>query len=173
MTEKKNGSKKPAAKAAPMKLAEALSRIADLKKRLSMVAHRAAQAARYQEGEPPVEDAAVLLTEALKLIDQIEDLTRRINLTNAATIHEGRTITTMLARRDALGKIAKIHRDVADAASPPHRDSYLGRQLRSELVEKTDLAVPTLRMTADRASEERRVLDVTIQQLNWATDLLD
>ena len=172
MTEKKNGSKKPAAKPAPMKLAEALSKVADLKKRLSMTVDRAKKSARYQEGEPPVENAGELLAETRTLVDQIEDLTRRINLTNAATLHEGNTLTAMLARRDALSKAAKVLRDVADAASPM-RDSYLGRQLRSELVEKTDLDVPALRQRADSLSELRRVLDVTIQKLNWETDLLD
>jgi hypothetical protein len=41
--------------------------------------------ARFQEGEEPAEDAAALLVEAGAVLDELEELIRRINQTNAAT----------------------------------------------------------------------------------------
>ena len=65
--------------------------------------------ARYQEGEVPSEDAAELLREAGEVLQELEDLIRRINRTNAATdLGDGRTrlVATSLvdsfAARDAV-----------------------------------------------------------------------
>jgi hypothetical protein len=41
--------------------------------------------ARFQEDEEPAEDAGALLAEAGAVLDELEDLIRRINRTNAAT----------------------------------------------------------------------------------------
>ena len=60
--------------------------------------------ARYQEGEDPPEDAAALIREADGVLDELEDLIRRINRTNARTVMEGGgTLTDAIARRDGVG----------------------------------------------------------------------
>ena len=100
-----------------MKLAEALALRADAQKRLAQLKGRAVASARYQEGEPPAEDAATLLARARAVVDEIEDLVRRINRTNAATeIEPGLTLTDAIARRDALASLRTV--TVAVAAPP-------------------------------------------------------
>src|SRR4029453_4843348 len=68
-----------------MKLAEALALRADAARRAEQLRARIVAGARYQEGEPPAEDAAALLTEAVEVLGELESLIRRINRTNAGT----------------------------------------------------------------------------------------
>jgi hypothetical protein len=95
---------------------------------------------RYQEGEPPVEDAAALLAQARDVADEIEDLVRRINRTNAANEEPGLTLTAAIARRDALAVGRKLTVAVADGAAGDHHGGW-ARQLWSELGFVTDLPV--------------------------------
>jgi hypothetical protein len=67
-----------------VKLAEALSLRADATRRVEQLRARIVANARFQEGEEPTEDAAALLGEAGAVLDELEDLIRRINRTNAA-----------------------------------------------------------------------------------------
>lgn len=158
-----------------MKLAEALSRRSDAQKRLEQLKARANGSARYQEDAPPPEDAAALLTEALAVVDEIEGLVRRINRTNASTeLEAGLTITDAIARRDALAAKHRVVSGLADAASGQRGDGGWGaRQLRSELRDVTDLAVPELRQRADHLARDYRELDTRLQEANWATELVD
>lgn len=156
-----------------MKLAEALALRADAQKRLEQLKARATAAARYQEGEPPAEDAAALLTRAAEVVDEIEDLVRRINRTNAATeLEPGMTLTDAIARRDALASRRRLTAAVADAAVGESGHGW-ARQLRSELRYVTDLPVRDLRDRADRLAREHRELDTRLQAANWAVDVLD
>lgn len=157
-----------------MKLAEALALRSDAQKRLEQLRSRAMDAARYQEGEPPVEDAGVLHAEAQAVVDEIEDLVRRINRTNAVTeLEPGQTITDAIARRDALAAKHKLAANLADAASGRGSGHGWVRQLRSELRYVTDLEVPTLRREADRIARDHRDLDTKLQAANWATELIN
>src|SRR5690349_20462310 len=84
----------------PMKLAEALAVRSDATRRFEQLRSRAQANARYQEGEPPAEDARELLAEADRVLAELEDLIRRINRTNAATmLDEQTTVTDAIARR--------------------------------------------------------------------------
>jgi hypothetical protein len=156
-----------------MKLAEALALRADAQKRLAQVTARAVTNARYQEGEPPVEDAAQLHDEARAVVSEIEGLVRRINRTNAqAELEPGLTITDALAQRDALSAQHKVAVAVADAASGRDQRGW-ARQMRSELRYLTDLRVADLRQEADRLAQRYRELDIRLQAANWATELVE
>jgi len=153
-----------------MQLAEALIERADLQKRIEQLRARIAVNARYQEGEEPDEDAAALLVEAESAIDALESLVARINATNSATVlPDGTTVTTLLARRDALRLRHALVTGAADATTGG--GSY--RQMRSEL--RTFAALPTaeLRSRADALAKELRELDATIQRTNWEVALAD
>jgi hypothetical protein len=155
-----------------VKLAEALALRADAARRVEQLRTRIVANARFQEGEEPAEDAAALLAEASAVLDQLEDLIRRINLTNAATrIGSDGTITDALARRDVLRARHSVITAAADAAAG--RNQGMGRQLRSELKILTALPVAQLRSQADDLARQLRELDVRIQQSNWAFDLLE
>ncbi|HEY4458841.1 MAG TPA: DIP1984 family protein [Pseudonocardiaceae bacterium] len=155
-----------------MKVAEALALRADATRRVEQLRTRIVANARFQEGEEPSEDARALLTEVGEVLDELEVLIRRINRTNSASrMADGATVTDALARRDVLRSRHSVLSDAADAAAG--RNSFGGRQLRSELKMITALPVADLRAQADQVARELRDLDVRIQQANWEIDLLD
>lgn len=161
-----------------MKLAEALALRADLVNRIKDGRYRAQNAARYQEGDEPAENAQDLHQATLALIDQLGTLTAKINHRNAATMitvpNWGRlSITEALARRDQTAAMREAAGGLADAASGDHGYGGMVRRTRSELREVTSLDVKTLRDNADHSAKAHRILDTAIQQANWATDLED
>ena len=156
-----------------MKLAEALARRADATRRVEQLRSRVVHNARFQEGEEPAEDAAALLVEAAEVLDQLEDLIRRVNLTNsAADLGADGTLTDALARRDVLRLRHSVLAAAADAAAGRDEHGY-GRQMRSELRMLSALPVAELRREADGVARDLRDLDVRIQRANWEVDLLD
>jgi hypothetical protein len=156
-----------------MKLAEALALRSDASKRFEQLRRRAQANARYQEGEAPAEDAAELLAEAGRVLDELEDLIRRINRTNSATaLDDEMTITDAIARRDVLRLRHALCSSVADAASDGSGSAGV-RQMRSELRYLSAVPVSQLRAAADEIAKQHRELDVRIQRVNWEADLAD
>jgi len=155
-----------------VKLAEALALRSDASKRFEQLRSRAQGNARYQEGEPPAEDAAALMAEADRVLAELEDLIRRINRTNAVTrLDERMTLTDAIARRDVLRLRHALYTSVADAASG--RSGGVARQMRSELRLVAAVGVSGLRDRADQVAKECRELDIRIQRANWEADLAD
>jgi hypothetical protein len=155
-----------------MKLGEALTVRADAARRVEQLQARIVASARFQEGEKPAEDAKALLAEAGLALDELEQMIRRINRTNAAAaIGPEGTITDALARRDALRLRHALLTAAADAAAGTNRGAV--RQLRSELKMLSALPVSQLRAEADGIARELRALDVRLQQSNWEVELLD
>jgi len=150
-----------------MKLAEALAERADLQKRIEQTRARLKNNAWVQEGERPAEDPTSLEKELAALCDQLEKLIARINLTNAAAVEDGVSITALLARRDALSVYTAGLRDFLDEAS--HTPV---RAARGEIKILPTVSVPEYRKKADALSKELRELDMRIQRLNWTTDLM-
>jgi hypothetical protein len=156
-----------------MKLAEALALRADAARRVEQLRARIVSSARYQEGEEPAEDAVALLAEAVAAVDELEDLVRRINRTNAVSvIGDNGTVTDALARRDALRLRHSVVTSAADTAAGRNQNGY-ARQLRSELKMLTALPVAELRSQTDALAREIREIDVLIQRSNWEFDLLE
>jgi predicted signal transduction protein with EAL and GGDEF domain len=156
-----------------MKLAEALALRSDASKRYEQLRSRAQANARYQEGEPPAENAAELLAEADRVLAELEDLIRRINRTNAATSLDAElTVTDAIAQRDVLRLRHALYTSVADAASGKAGPGMV-RQMRSELRYVAAVSVSELRTAADETAKQHRELDVRIQRANWETDLVD
>jgi hypothetical protein len=156
-----------------VKLGEALALRADAARRVDQLRARIVASARFQEGEEPAEDAQALLLEVGAVLDEFEELVRRINRTNAATRMgpEG-TITDTLARRDTLRARHSVVTAAADAAVGKSQIG-MGRQLRSELKMIPALPVTQLRAQADDLARQIRALDVRIQQSNWEFDLIE
>lgn len=156
-------------------LAEALAERAGKQRQLKQLIPRIADAARNLEGETPPENAADLLVQARGLVREIGDLVRRINFTNSgAELYPdaGTTITDAIARRDTLSSDWKLVTEAADTASGGGRVSFsYGRSRASELKTVVNLPVEDLRRQADQIAEERRKLDVQIQQAGWRTPL--
>lgn len=151
-----------------MKLAEALSMRSDLNSRLYQLQVRLNNNSKVQEGEEPSEDPQVLLTELDDVTFRLEDLVSRINLTNSRTVSSnGMTLTQLIAKRDVLTRKAEILRSFLDEAS-----CKVGRGSASEIRVISTVDVRELRKKADILSEEVRITDTKIQELNWTTELI-
>ena len=149
-----------------MKLATALSERADIQRRLTELQNRLKNNAKVQEGEEPAEDPKFLLKELNGLLERLEWLMARINLTNSVTISEGKRLTELLARRDCLSKRLAILRGFLDAAS-----AKVDRYSQKEIRILSTVKVAELQKQVDDASKELRELDERIQSLNWTTEL--
>jgi hypothetical protein len=154
-----------------MKLAEALILRSDTQKRYNAVQARAQAVARHQEGEEPPEDANLLLAQAEVMLDELEGLIRRINLTNAsATLEDGRLVTAAIAQRDVLKFRRNLMNGVADAGSG---SADKARQMRSELRYVSAVPVSELRDRANELARKYRELDTQIQEANWRVELVE
>ncbi len=101
-----------------MKLAEALLARKELAVRANELVERSVASARYQEGETPAEDAAVLVVDATAAFQELGDLVARINQTNASYVLEnGMTLTRALAERETLARRRALLTRVAEGAS--------------------------------------------------------
>ena len=148
-----------------MKLAEALSVRADLQRRISQLKSRLKDSSKIQEGDTPAEDVNDLYKELGDCLTQLEELTYRINHTNMQTVHEGETLTRMIARKDILTLRISVMRDVL---SHIENDRYG----RNEIKYIRTIDVPAFRKEMDAYAKRLRELDLKLQSLNWTVDLI-
>ena len=150
-----------------MSLAEALQMRADIKTRISQLHSRLNDNAKAQEGEAPAEDPLRLIELLNAECSAYEELIRRINLTNAATVFEGETLTALLARRDTLSLELSIMRDFLQQAS-----QRIDRYSKTKIKILPTVDVTAMQQTVDAKSKKLRQLDAAIQKLNWNTMLI-
>ncbi len=148
-------------------LAEALQMRADIKTRIAQLHSRLNDNAKVQEGEAPAEDPLRLIELLNAECSAYEELIRRINLTNAATVLDGQTLTALLARRDTLSLELSIMRDFLQQAS-----QRIDRYSKTEIKIFSTVDVTAMQKTVDAKSKELRQLDAAIQKLNWNTMLI-
>lgn len=151
-----------------MKLAEALSERADLQKRVAQLKVRLLDNAKTQDGERPAEDPKELLKELDGDISQLEELIRRINLTNCSVENGGETLTALLAKRDMQALKLSVLREFLKSAS-----EKVERYSNKEIKVVSTVNVSIMQKNVDQLSKELRELDVRIQSINWSTDLID
>lgn len=150
-----------------MKLAEALSIRKELQTRIEQLKMRITNNVRIQEGEQPAEEPQELLKELDSCLKQLQDLIYRINVTNMHTMSGKKTLTQLMAERDVLTKRVQILRDVFNQAS-----SSSERYSRSEIKYITTIDVKAMGKQIDKLSSQLRTLDVEIQSVNFATELI-
>ena len=119
-----------------------------------------------QEGDQPSEDVNELYKELDEYLSQFEEIVYRINRTNMQTVHEGETLTQMIARKDALKLRLTVMRDLLKHIV--ENDRY-GRQ---EIKYVRTVDVGGLRKATDNYSKQLRNLDMKLQSLNWSVDLV-
>ncbi len=151
-----------------MKLAEALQERADLKIKLSNLSSRITNNCLCQEGEKPAEDPNALIKEYDECIGRFNYLVEKINLTNCRTDVDGKTLTSLLAEKDALSLRVSMYRNLVNTAS-----SGAQRARRTEIKILSTVNVAKLQKTADELARELRVLDNKIQAANWTSDLIE
>jgi succinate dehydrogenase/fumarate reductase flavoprotein subunit len=149
-----------------MKLAEALSIRADLQKRIAQLKGRLESNSKVQEGDTPVEEPKKLWAEFNDNLTQLEELIYRINVTNMHTMHNGQTLTKLIAAKDVLTLRVSVMRDVLE-----HAESRGSRYTRNEIKYIRIIDAAELRREVDSYSRQLRELDVEIQSLNWTIEL--
>ena len=149
-----------------MKLAEALIERSDVQKRLIQLNERLKASAKIQEGNEPPESPAELLKELDHLIARFEYLILKINVTNAESMVERKSLTEHLAKREAIAKKLAIIRNLITDASP-----NMARVTRSELRTLSTVNIADLRKQVDALSKDHREVDTLIQGSNWTLDL--
>ena len=92
-----------------------------------------------------------------------------INVTNMQIVdEEGKTMTKLLAERDALKKHIDVLRHTFDQATEaPSRYS------RNEIKYVITIDAKSLREKLDQLSQQYRQLDMKIQMLNFSCDLVE
>ena len=150
-----------------MKLAEALSIRKDLQTRIEQLKVRIINNVRIQEGEQPAEDPTDLMKDLDSCLKQLEELIYRINVTNMHAKSGDKTLTQLMAERDVLTNRVQVLREVFNQAS-----SSSERYSRSEIKYVTTIDVKAMGKQLDKLSSQLRSLDVEIQSINFATELM-
>lgn len=149
-----------------MKLAEALSIRADLQRKVSQLKTRLKDSSKVQEGDTPAEQVSDLFQELDDCLVQLEEMVYRINHTNMQTLHEGETITRMIARKDHLAQRVSINQELLKHVIETDRYG------RNEIKYVRMVDVAALRKETDSIAKQLRELDLKLQELNWTIDLL-
>ena len=150
-----------------MKLATALSERASLQVRLNELQIRLNANAKVQEGDVPAENPVELIAEKDRILDELENLVTRINLTNSRTECDGVTITELISKRDRMKKDVNIMRSFLNNAS-----SKIDRYSKTEIIIKSTVDISEYQKKLDVISKELRQIDEKIQELNWTTELI-
>lgn len=149
-----------------MKLAEALNLRADLKIRIKQLKERLIANSKVQEGDVPSENPEELLKELKGNLEQLEDLIKKINMTNSSTVVDGETLTDLIAKRDVLTMEISIKREFLASAS-----EKINRYSNNEIKILSTTDVGKKQKEIDKLSKKLRELDTKIQGLNWTTEL--
>ncbi len=150
-----------------MKLATALSERGSLQVRLNELQIRLNANAKVQEGDVPAENPVELIAEKDRILDELENLVTRINLTNSKTECDGVTITELISKRDRMKKDVNIMRSFLNNAS-----SKIDRYSKTEILIKSTVDISEYQKKLDVISKELRQIDEKIQELNWTTELI-
>ncbi len=151
-----------------MKLAEALTRRAEMHKRLERLKRRILRNASVREGGRPTEDPEALLRHFEDLAAELGVLMQRIHRTNAGARLDGeRTLTDVLVERDLLRERYAFYRKLAEETTEDVGLFGRGPAMGREAV----IDVSRIEARADAISRELHALDANIQRLDWEIEL--
>lgn len=151
-----------------MKLAEALQERADLNQKIAQLRQRIGYNVLVQEGEKSMEDPKALMNELDSAISRLGKLMADINLTNCQTQVGEKTLTELIAQKDALSLKLNAYRDIAYEANQNTK-----RASRTEIKIKSQVKVAEIQKAADDMAAEIRKLDNMLQETNWTTELIE
>ena len=126
-----------------MKLAEALTRRADLQRKIAHLNERIIRNAKVQEGDQPAEEPTMLIEEMEKTLKDLAKIVQRINKTNSNTKFKKNTLTDALAIRDNLKMKCDIYRELCKTATVTQdRYSKSEKKLYPQLMLPTSRKLP-------------------------------
>lgn len=151
-----------------MKLAEALAIRKDTQKKIEQLGTRLENNVKVQEGNDPAEDPSELMSQLDACLDRLQKLIFLINKTNMHTLVEGKTLTELMAEKDALTLRVSILHNVFKQAT-----ESLERYSRSEIKYVNTVDVRAVGKQIDTYSKQLRELEIKIQAANFSTELAD
>ncbi len=151
-----------------MTLTEALMRRSRLKGRVEALKTRLLNYAQVQEGDTPPEPPEELLAKLRQSLSDLEELTKRINRTNAKIeARPGLTLNDLLIERDFTARRVRQLNELADRAGGVEY-----RVSRYEVRHAPAVDVVALRAEAEELSEHYVDLDTLLQKTNWQAKLV-
>ena len=147
-----------------MRLAVALQERADLNIKIDDLKDRLERNVLVQEGEEPT----ALKKELDSCIERLAYLIAAINKTNCETFIDGKSVTQLLARKDALSVKVSAYRDTVYTAN-----SNTNRARNTEIKIMPAIDVKAWQKETDLISKEIRLIDNKIQETNWTTELIE
>ena len=151
-----------------MKLAEALQERADLNRNIEQLQSRLNNNVLVQEGEEPAEDPHKLKEMLDESIARLAYLIKCINQTNCQTIIDGKSLTELIAQKDALSLKIHAYKDIVYTAA---QSVYRARN--TEIKIKQTINVASWQAEIDQMAKNLRLLDNKLQENNWQTDLIE
>ena len=151
-----------------MKLAEALQERADLNRNIEQMQSRLNNNVLVQEGEEPAEDPQKLKEMLDESIARLAYLIKCINQTNCQTIIDGKSLTELIAQKDALSLKIHAYKDIVYTAA---QSVYRARN--TEIKIKQTINVASWQAEIDQMAKNLRLLDNKLQENNWQTDLIE
>jgi len=150
-----------------IKLAEALMLRSEYQQKIQNMQQRIMMNLKVQEDEKPHEDPNSLLSEIMRLNDELASLIKKINQkNNEVTLENGQTLAEALANRESLMKKRQILNNITNTAG--QRDM---RMTHTEVKINTTVDVAKIQKEIDEISKQFRQIDTQIQSLNWIIDL--
>ncbi len=151
-----------------MKIAEALIERSDLKKKIEQLRERISENVLVQAGETPGEDPNEMRKELELAVMRLEYLIRRINITNVQTMANGRSLTEIIAEKDALNLSVSVYKTAI------RRAGQIGYRVRGSEIKLTQaISVAEWQKQVDVMSKKIRELDTLLQKTNWTVDLIE
>lgn len=151
-----------------MKLAEALSLRAALIQKVNQLRSQLCACVKVQEGDEPTDSPEAVLNMLDSTLGDLSNLIYRINMTNTATMVDGKNLTELIAERDMLQNRTRTLNDAMKVlTAQPDRYS------RTEIKYVRTVNVDEFRRIYDHSASELRKLDLKIQSAGWQTDLLE
>ena len=151
-----------------MKLAEALQERADLNRNIEQLQSRLNNNVLVQEGEEPAEDPQKLKEMLDESIARLAYLIKCINQTNCQTIIDGKSLTELIAQKDALSLKIHAYKDIVYTAA---QSVYRARN--TEIKIKQTINFASWQAEIDQMAKNLRLLDNKLQENNWQTDLIE
>ena len=151
-----------------MKLAAALQERADLNRNIEQLKNRLVHNALVQDGELPPENPEKLKQELDNSILRLSYLIAHINETNCKTFVDGKSLTEIIAQKDALSLKIYTYKDIVYAGS---QTAYRARN--TEIKIKSTISVTDWQSEINMMAKELRLLDNKLQEFNWKTELME
>ncbi len=125
--------------------------------------------AKILHGDIPAEDPSTLLADVSTTLNVLEDLNKRIQLTQGQTLLEsGKTLADAIVERDILAQKRFIYQSLVAAASSTGKQPH-GNELRW----LRTVNVSQLQHQIEQIAKEHQLLDIRIQKAGWTTELLE